>query len=578
MNERVEDKMQNLNLETVHRLEGQVLKKLNDFIDEIVDIDDLLDDMSDENPFFIDDRERSGLRLWVSLDYIDSKGRTFIQRYLKERSDSLSHMEIKLFMDMDYSFVSLCEIVDFVDDYMVVQDVLQNKEFKILEPHMGDILNPGEFLFVRICKIMDYYIFMGDMSYLPESCKTMFMENFLIDYNLRRIDNPNLSVYTYLKKFSIEQIKNYNNSIINILESDEFPNSTFFDELDDFEEYLQNKKDANTIPEDISNLIEFFDNYLSEKNLTLYDLDHFDFKMFFKEAIRDGFIGSKESLNSYISTLKRFMNYLSSRYKDYKNSYKDILEISENRFEYMAKLKNFTTPFNINRSLENKIMGWLNDIAVNLLIDFDRYILYLMDKRPELTLKKNLKRKHLLELSELINDRMGLDSKYANQEDYPLINMFYHIGMKSGITSIEASRLALTSKGTNFIRLRDEEKFVILFTSIWNTSFFHHVTKNNEDLIDSAMKNFTNLTYSLEENKSYEVKYILDKFGNNLDYLLGINEYLKLLGLVRTSFYPAYTWEITKLGKIVFQYLYHKMHNLQYFSVVNLDMYRDNKK
>lgn len=570
--------MQKISIETMHRLEGQVLKKLNDYIDEIIDIDILFDEVSDNNPFFIDDRERTSLKLWISLDYIDSKGRTFIQRYLEERGDSLSPMERQLFMDMNSSFVSLCEIIDFVDDYMLVLDVLQNKEYKVLEPHMGDILNPGEFLFVRIGKVMDNYIFMGDMAYLPESCKSMFMENFLIDYNLRRLDNPQLTVDSFLKKFSLDQIKSYNSSIINVLESDEFPNSTFFDELDDFEEYLQNKKDINNIPEDISNLIEFFDNYLSEKNLTLYDLDHFDFKLFFKEAIRDGFIGSKESLNSYISTLKRFMNYLSSRYKDYKDSYKDILEISENRFEYMAKLKNFTAPFNINRSLENQITGWLNDIAVNLLIDFDRYILYIMDKRPELTHKKNIKRKYLLELNDLINDSIALASQYANQEDYPLLNMFYHIGMNSGITSIEASRLALTSKGSNFIRLRDEEKFVILFTSIWDSSFFNHITKNKQDLIELGMKNFTNLTYSLEENKSYEVKYILERFGSNLDCLLGMNEYLKLLGLVRTTFYPTYTWEITRLGKIVFQYLYHKIHNLQYFSVVNLDMYRDDKK
>ncbi len=570
--------MQNLSIETVRRLEKQAFIKLNNYIDEIVDLDYLLEEIEDENPFFIDDRDRSGLKLWLSLDYVDDKGKTFIERFLAEREDELSPMEKKLFIEMNNSFVTLCEIKDFQDDYMIVHDVLQNKEFKILEPYMDEILNPGEYLLVRIGNLMDYFIFMGDMSFLPESCKSLFMEEFLFDYNLKRIDEAQLKVGDYLKRFSLDQIKNYNNSILNVLKSDEFPNSTFFDELDEFEEFLQNKNESSSIPGDISNLIEFFDNYLSVRNLTLYDLNNFDFKLFIEEAIKDGFISSKESLNSYISTLKRFLSFLASRYKDYKKSYKDILDISENRFGYMAKLKNFSTPFNINRTLENKIIGWLNNIAVNLLINFDRYILFIMDKKPELTQKQNLKRKYLLELNDLINDKIVLRNEYANQEDYPIINMFYQIGMKSGITYIENNKLALTTKGTNFLRLRDEEKFIVLFTAIWDGEFFHHSREIDEDSIDSGMRNFINLTSLLEENKSYEVKYILSKFENNLDYLLGINEYLKLLGLVKTKFYPTYTWEITRLGKIVFQYLYEKIHNLQSYSLVQLDTYRDSKK
>ncbi|TJX14892.1 hypothetical protein E9840_04110 [Tissierella creatinini] len=569
--------MQNFSIETVHKLESQVIKKLYDFIDKIIGIDDILDEIEEENPLFMDDRNRSGLKLWLGFDYRDKDGRTYIDKFLEEEGDSLLAFEKRLLIDVRNSFITLCEITGFEDEYIHVLDVLQNKEFKVLEPYINEILKVGEFILVRIGKVMDYYIFMGDTSYLPASCKPMFMENFLIDYNLKRKMDSELPVWDYLKNHSLELIENYNNSILTSIDLDRLSNPFFFDELDEFGEYLKAKNEASIAGKDIPNLVEFFDHYLIEEGLSLYGFSEFDFKDFFQNAIKDGFICSKESLNSYISTFKRFINFLSYRYDNYKRTYKDILDISENRFQYMAKLNNFRTPFNTNSALEHRITGRLNDKGVELIINFDRYILYIMDKALELTSNQNLKRKYLLEINNYLTDRVALKSRYANQEDYPLIDMFYHIGQRCGITSIEKNKLILTRKGTTFLRLRDEEKFLILFTSIWNRDFFYNMTGIDANILDITMKNFISLTSHLEENKSYEVKYILDRFDFNLDFLLGINEYLKLLGLVRTNFYPTYSWEITKLGKLVFEYLYEKNHNLQSSSLVELDMYRDKK-
>ncbi len=570
--------MQNFSIEIVHKLESQVIKKLYDFIDKIIGIDDILNQIEEENPLFMDDRNRSGLKLWLGFDYKDKDERTYIDKFLEEEGDSLLAFEKRLLIDGRSSFITLCEIIAFEDKYIHVLDVLQNKEFKVLEPYINEILKVGEFLLVRIGKVMDYYIFMGDTSYLPASCKPMFMEDFLIDYNLKRKIDSELPVWDYLKNHSLELIENYNNSILNSIDLDRLSNPFFFDELDEFGEYLKTKNEASIAREDIPNLVEFFDHYLIEDGLSLYAFSEFDFKGFFQNAIQDGFICSKESLNSYISTFKRFINFLSYRYDNYKKTYKDILDISENRFQYMAKLNNLRTPFNMNFTMENKITGRLNDKAVELIINFDRYILYIMDKALELTSSQNLKRKYLLEINNYLTDRVALKSRYSNQEDYPLIDMFYHLGQRCGITSIEKNKLTLTRKGTTFLRLRDEEKFLVLFTSIWNSDFFYHMTGIDANVLDITMKNFISLTSHLEENKSYEVKYILDKFDFNLDFLLGINEYLKLLGLVRTNFYPTYSWEITKLGKLVFEYLYEKNHNLQNSSLVKLDMYRDKKQ
>ncbi len=570
--------MQNLSIETVLRIESKIIKKLYDFMDEIVDIESLLDEIEEGNRLFMDDSNRSGLKLWLSLDYEDSEGKTFIQRFLEEHGDNLLPFERRLLIDRCNSYVTLCEITAFEGQYMHVVDIFQNQNYKVLEPYMNEILKVGEYLLVRIGKVMDQYIFMGDISFLPPSCKYLFMGDFLTDYNFKRNLDPDLTIKSYLKKNSLVLMENYNYSILNGIGLDEIPNSYFFDELDDFGEYLKTNNEGKMASKDISNLVEFFDHYLVEEGLTLYNLNEFNFKKFFDNAISDGFICSKESLNSYISTFKRFFGFLSSRYVNYQESYMDILDISKNRFTYMAKLKNFNTPFNINQILERKIVDRLNETAINLLINFDRYILYIMDKTLELTQKQNLKRKYLLDINDLLTEKMSLKSEFANQKDYPIINMFYHIGQRSGITSIEGNNLVLTKKGTTFLRLRDEEKFLVLFSSIWDRDFFCDSTDINRNLLDISMTTFINLASQLEENKSYEVGYILDTYDFNLDYLLGINEYLKLLGLIKTNFYPSYSWEITKLGKLIFEYIYQKNTNTYSSSLISLDIYRHEKK
>lgn len=570
--------MPKLSYEVTHRLEKHTTNKLINFINTQVHIDDILKEINYEYPFFLDDSNRVGFKVWLSIDFVDNDGKTYIDRLLESKVQ-LSSLERELLSQKNKSFVSLFEIIDFQDDHMVLLDILQNQEFLVWEPHMNDVLTIGEFLFTRIGKVVEEYSFIGEISYLPESVKSMFMDNFLVNYNEKRKNNSNLMIMDYLKKYSLELYKNYNNCILNAIEIDEELSSYLYDELDEFEGYLKTKTKGSKIGKHISNLIEFFEYYLSQEDLTLYDLDQLDFKFFFKEAIKDGFINSQEDFNSYISTFKRYMSFLSNRDEGYKEAYLELLDISENRFSYMEKLKNFNTPFTIDRLLGEFISENLNDTAIEVLINFDKFILYTVDKQLELTPKKQeIKRKHLLELTELFKNNTIFSNERSNQSILPLIDLIFKVSVRLGLTYIENNKLILTRKGTNFIRLKDDDKFTLIFLGVWNKDFIHEATNIDVNMVDITMRSFVNLSILLNENKSYSVKYIITEFKYDPENLFQINEYLKILGLVKSNFYPSYTWEFTKLGKIIFNYLYEKEHNLKESSIVELDMYRKSKK
>ncbi len=74
--------------------------------------------------------------------------------------------------------------------------------------------------------------------------------------------------------------KIYNESILNILEINGDIHSYLFDELEEFEGYLINKESDLKIKKHLSNLVNLFEYNLSERDLTLYNLDELDFEVF----------------------------------------------------------------------------------------------------------------------------------------------------------------------------------------------------------------------------------------------------------------------------------------------------------
>lgn len=571
--------MKKLNFEELRRLETSATSKLLIYMEENVDRDKILEKIDFLYPYFQDDSNRLAVDLWLSMDYTPDSGIKYIDSFLLENKSSLNEVEKQILFNRMESYVSLFEIIDYDGEYMIVKDLLQNEISRIWEPLLPKVISEGEIILGRIGKLIDEYSFIGNMNYLPITVKSMFMESIFIDLNLiRRIDS-NITIKNYLKENTLTLYRIYGDCILDAIDNNEDIISILYDELDEFELYLQGKNHNVVIGKYISNLIDFFEYYLIEEDLTLYDLDQLDFEVFFNQAIDEGFIASQDSLNSYISTLKKYLLFLSTIYVEYKESYLQLLEISKNRFSYMEGLNASNTNFKIDSQLASILSLSLNESSLTLLGDYDRFLLYAVEKPLELTEKnKHIKRKHLLDFDNILDKENNTAKKSPNQEDLPLIHLFYYISLHLNLLTINNSYMTITKKGTQYLRLSDEEKYSLFFDYLWSKDFTKSmINKNHVSSIEISKKNFLGLIQEFKDNKYYGMTTIAEIYSGNSDFFFSYYKFMEYLGLMSCKLYPNYEIMITTLGKTIFNYLVDKENKVIDSSIIDLETFRNSK-
>lgn len=571
--------MKKLTYEETRTLESSATRKLLTYIDGNVDRDKILEKIDFVYPYFQDESNRVAVDLWLSIDYVPDSGLSYLNSYLEDKNLSLSSIDKQILSNRNDSYLSLFEIIDYDGEFIIVKDILQDKIINIWEPLIPKVISEGEIILARIGKIIDEYSFLGNINYLPINVKPMFMEGIMIDFNLIRRYNDTLTISDYLKLSTLTLYRIYGDCILDAIENNEDIISMLYDELDEFELYLQNKTHNVIIGVHISNLIDFFEYYLVDEDLTLYDLDRLDFEIFFNQAIEDGFIDSQDSLNSYISTLKKYLLFLSNMSPDYKESYLQLLEISKNRFSYMKGLKVINTNFKIDKHLSSIISLSLNVSAQNLLMDYDKFLLYTVEKPLEITLKnKFIKRKHLMDFNNILDKNNTITKNNPNQEDFPLIHLFYHISLHLGLLLISGSYMAITKKGTQYMRLKDEEKFALFFQYLWGKDFTKNLLKqDNINSTEISKKNFTGSIMNFKENKYYGIASIAEIYSGNANFFFSYYKYMEYLGLMTCNLYPNYEIMITSLGKTIFGYLIDKENKPHDCSIIDLEAYRKSK-
>lgn len=570
--------MQNKNYEELKLIDINTTMNLLTYIENHVNIPDILDELDFSYPYFLEDNNRTAFNLWLSCDYTTNDGNTFIDMFLEDQGNSLNNQSKDILLQRKDSYVSLFEVLNYKDGYMEIKDVLKNIDYKLKEDQLYRIVDEGEFILSRIGYIGPYLNFIGDISYLPSLARPMFMDLVLTELNELRKTYNSLTINDYLKKYSLNLYRIYNDCIINTMEFGDDITSYLYEELDEFEAYLYNNVGNHLIKSHISNLIDFFEYYLADEDMTLHHINQLDLEYFFDVAIKDGFISSQESLNSYINTLKTYVSYLNKVRTEYEESYLELLEISNNRFHYMNKIKTSTIPFNIDRGLASIISLNINESALMFLMEYDRFILYTVDKPLELTAKKRfIKRSHLMEIDNILDMNESLRENNPNQKDFPLVHLFYHVSLHLGLLIENGNYLTLTKKGTTYLRLKDEEKLALFFQYLWSKDFIRDILENDSIIIIEEMKNkLVDLLLSLEENKAYEVASIMPVFSNS-DYFFHYYNYLEFLGMINTNLYPNYELSITKFGKSILRYLYNIRQEKQESSIIDLDSYRKSK-
>src|SRR5690606_17057841 len=143
--------------------------------------------------------------------------------------------------------------------------------------------------------------FIGNISFLPHSMKDEFIEKIFVDYNRARFKDPDLTMDRYLKLYSINIYKIYTESIYDAIDKElqDGSDSTIdlYDELDNFEMFLETHLSRSEIKVHVTNLINLFEYYMLENDGSLKDLASMDLDQLFNKAIDDGLITSQKEFS-----------------------------------------------------------------------------------------------------------------------------------------------------------------------------------------------------------------------------------------------------------------------------------------
>lgn len=556
--------MNKIDYEKIQTIQENTIKKLINYINESIKYDRTLDSIEFYYPDFDEKKAKLAFNVWISTDYRTDSGKSFIELMLDEKSNQLSSLEKSILIERNKSFISLFEINNIDGDYVYVKDLLTGNEHVLWEPAISSILNPLDLIFGRIGKIIDYVGFIGNISFLPPSIKDEFIGEIFVDYNRTRFKYPELTIDKYLKLFSVNVYRIYTECIYEAidLEVDEDKDiaSILYDELDEFEYYLQAHMPKSEMRKHITNLINLFEHYLVEYGLCLHDIDEKKVEELIDEAIKDGLISSQHELSSYISTLKKYYGYLKSTDKNYRKIYEKILEISKNRFLYIDTTGGFKTNFNINRNISNNISHAINENAFDFIMDYEKFLLYLISNPLEITKKKqNIKRKNLLELNRIMENEETITKKAPNQNDFTMLDFFYNFSIDNNLAEIDEHALSPTTIGQQFLRLADEEKYSLLIQYILSDEFLKFISKDSDiEIAKDTRKKLIEILDNLKEGVYHRYNNFDSLDIVSMEYTIKFLKYMKLMGLVEYTYYPALSFTVTPLGKLIFNILLNK--------------------
>lgn len=546
--------MKNLDYDDIQALQENTTKKLIKYINEFIQKEKVLDTVEFYYPDYDEQKAKIAFNVWISIDYRTNEGKSFIEHMLEDWSSRLTGLEKEILIERNKSFISLFEVENIKDNNIYLLDLLTRKQHIIWDPNISNLLNPTDLIFGRIGKIINYKGFIGNISFLPSTVKDMFVEKVLLDYNRTRFKYPNLSISEYLKKFSINVYRIYTECFYEVMDNDEDMNNILYDELNDFEFYLETKESPQAIKTHIANLIELFEYYFINKNLFLLDFDQLDMEKLIMDAIRDGFIFTKRDFTSYLSTLKKYLYFLKNQDPVYIRPYEDLLKISKNRFFYMAKLREIQPPFNVDVELAQGINYSLNDEALSFIADFEKFLLLTFAESFEVTEKKKyIKKKHLIRINDALINREEVAKANSNQRDFPLIHFFYLLSISKGMTKIDNNKLNLTYLGHSYQRLSDEEKFSLMLQFLWSEDFLKAfgIDRDIKGIRIEAM----NLLTSLEKDNIYRIDSLHYSNSSTRNFITNISYYLNLMGLLNYNEKNPFSISLTSLGKLALKIL-----------------------
>ena len=537
--------MSSINTKEVKQLEFDVTKKLFTYIYANIDLNKVIEELDKDYSYFYDADNNIAFNIWLSLDYIYKDEKTFTEIFLEDKVDSLSIEEKKILGERKDSYLSLFKIVKFDGKHTLIKDLLTQEDFYLLEPELPNIIKEGAYVFSRIGKSFDNYNFIGDINYLPSSCKYNFIKGVLKDFNITRKFQEKLTMKEYLKRFGLNLYKIYDRVLFDSLDIKETLDLFRIDDLEElgeFEDYLSLIMDEEEMEIHLSNLSDLVPFYFASEYASLNNLLDIDIDDIILASIDNAIIVSRKDLMTFIDTLKLYFGFLSNKSNDYYDLFNQIDEISKSPFKYIRHVNSYDTDFSIDRNFTYYVESFLNEKAENMINDFDMFLLFLESDDITLTPKKKLIPKKIL--SEIEGDFKNKTSPLPSsltQRDFLSIDLYYKVSLDLDLLKIKDDKLIFDERAMNCYMLDISEKYALVFEY-----FLNSIIKDGHR--DFLLKTLNNMDSS--KNHPYDLFLLEDE-----DLLSQYGYYLNLLGLLNYNPSINERLSITSLGKVISKFL-----------------------
>lgn len=545
--------MINLSYDEIIDIQESATKKLLDYMDRFFKKEDNVKKVNFYYPDFDEKRTRIAFNVWSSLDYVTNNGKNFIELLLENEGGNLTEFEKQVLIERNKCHITLFQIIEIKGEMIYIEDLILRKKHALWEPDISKIINKSELIFGRVAQVLSHEKFVGDISFMPEFGKDMFLEKVFVDFNCLRGNEPNLTIDEYLKKYSLNLYKIYTECIYELVDFDDEIDEKFSNELEEFGEFLarQGHLSQTTLSKHINNLINIYEYYLYDNDMTLYDLDEVDLNELLKDAVESNIIHSKKDLDSYISTLKKYLAYLKDNDPSYSETYDEIVQIGKNRSSFIEFKNPIAMPISRNKELERATEENLNKKAIAFLNDYEKYLFYIENNRVDTTeANKFVKRKHLIEINNLLSNK--IKCKVPNQIHMPLLHLFYKFSLNYNILGLNNKILVVQPGKDDYFALKENEKLSLFIDYVWNIVPWSKLS--NEILLDYDQNDKFSILESLSTLKP-NIYYNCEEINNIYlsDTMLSYFSYMGLLEINKGN--GSRQISLSTLGKKVFDTL-----------------------
>ncbi len=535
--------------EKLQLLESKATEKLIKYINKQDEIKYIYERMLGLYPFLQEESAKLPFNIWLCCDYRDKEGMTFGERLILE-DDSLSGDEIEILREKSASYVSLFQIVDFQEPYVLVRDVLTQEDHRLLEPQVSYVLKAGDYLLSRLGTVLGNSRMIGEVSFVPKSVIHSFIRILIRDFNKLDQKMRSEGPKKYLKNDALKIYDLFYQSAYKYFDPENEDLIPIYQELDEFEEYLSTKKSSSQIEKHLSNMIELYEYYLSEEGYSFKDLDKISVKDMLGDAIYEKFITSGLVFNSYISTLKVYLGYRSRISGKYQSSYEEILQISKDRFHYLKEIIRRNSLAQGDPLLSLQLREEESDAVKSYLNDFDRFLLYVFDYPLDLTEKKHhIKKVDQDNITDFLEGDYPLYFSRPGQMKKPIVHFFFHMGLRLKLLKIRKNSLSVTANASEYLGMTREDKYTLHLRGFWSQETIGNLLNMDSRNSKQMMKLLLQSIARLKEGPALSEDLVeLEDFDKDDLYLL--IRYMVFMGILSNRGFDGMVW-INSTGRVV---------------------------